>query len=172
MRGKYTKKSPAKGTVIVKDVLLMRENPVRENIKFHELEVPSIPGDYEVVQYWRPSHGNLYMNRDSLRRVMRFKGGFGWVGGYVPYMDVVPYKHLRLKVRNVSGNYNNGFWLELKHDKDQLLGKKIWVQLKGSYEWHTVRMRVPENIDQVFNYLAISDPLNDFELSSIVFEYE
>ncbi len=172
LRGKYTKKPPLRGTVIVKDILLSMDNPQPKRDRFHGQEIPPVPGDYEVVQYWRPSHGNLYMSRDPDRRVIRFKGGYGWVGGYVPYVDVLPYKHVRIKVRNTSGNYNNGFFLELKHNKIHLLGKKIWIQLKGFHDWHTVRIRIPQNVEQVFNYLAISDPQNDFELSSIVFEYE
>jgi len=50
------------------------------------------------------------------------------------------------------------------------------VTIPGDSEWHVIQVKIPKDdgggITRTVNYLAISDPIGDFELSSITFSNE
>jgi len=174
MKGKF-KEHSRHSTVRIKDIKLFKNRPVVEKTFGAFEPVTPAPGDIEVVQYWKLSHGDLITHKDHNRKVIKFKGDAGWKGGYIPYVNTQDYQFMNLKVRNLRPR-TSGFYFELKREEDALFGDKIWVTIPGDSEWHVIQVKIPKDdgqeITRTVNYLALSDPIGDFELSSITFSNE
>lgn len=123
-------------------------------------------GDFELMRYWRMSHGSLPFERSDESAAYRFSGGLGWRGGYVPYTDMAKFDYLYVKVKNL-GERRNVFNIELKHENDQLFGFKVPVRLPKDKDWHVFEIELPKDVEKPLNYLALSDPQADFELEKI-----
>lgn len=159
------------GKIVLKKIFLSRKhpfNPEEDKKKINPLEVPKPSGDVEVMQYWRMSHGEMTVLKDEARNVYTFPGGRGWKGGYLPYISLDKYRFLHLKIRNRSSKCNC-FYLELKNENNQILTKKMAVKLAGNKLWHTYEIPLPNDLSAPLNYVAFSDPLGTYELSSVSF---
>ncbi|MDP8216668.1 MAG: hypothetical protein P9L98_05065 [Candidatus Kaelpia imicola] len=158
------------GVICLNNILITKEHPFLEQIDTSEI-VPVVEGGNEIVQYWSPSHGNLDIIEDNNRDVIRISntyGAPGWRGGYISPTDISGYGIMVIKVRNISGKPNS-FYIELKNEQDNILGKKRRINLPSDFEWHIISINIPWLISKPANYLAISDPECSFELSSIAF---
>lgn len=167
LKGKYAKNA-REGIVVIKDIALSVEPPEGYTPDPEIQPVPAVDGDMELVQYWVPSHGDLSVNRDWKRHVVRLDGGAGWRGGPVPYMDMEGYKKMHVKARNLSGRPNH-FSLEIKNDSESLFGGKRMINLPMDERWHIITLEVEDIPEGLINYLAVSDPAGPFEISSISF---
>jgi hypothetical protein len=165
--GEFTR-GGREGTIALKEITLYKKFP------FAGVPEPSLKGqpldntELELIRYWRLSHGDLPFQRDPLRGGYRFSGGLGWRGGYIPYTNLSRFRYLYIKARNVSDNGCGCFYVELKHESDQLLGEKIPVHMPPDRKWRVYEIPIPPHIRYTFNYIAISDPFADFELGSLL----
>lgn len=161
------------GEITLREVYLSRHHPFQKESKEDPEEssdeaVASAIGDVEAIQYWRTSHGDLTVTKDEPRNVYQFPGGKGWKGGYLPYISLDKFRFLHIKVRNMSG-VCNCFNIELKNEDNQILGKKYPIKLAANNQWYTYEIKIPMDLETPLNYLAFSDPIGKFELSSISF---
>lgn len=136
-----------------------------------EKESRYAPGEFELLSYWRPSHGGLPFYKNVAKAFFHFSGGAGWRGGYIPYTNLSKFNYLYLRVRSLQEGCNC-FYVELKHEGNQLLRYKVPIHIRPDKEWHTFEIQIPENIRETFNYFAISDPFSAFELGSILLSRE
>lgn len=125
-------------------------------------------GDVEVIQYWRTSHGTLEVGKDENAKTFVFPGKRGWKGGYLPYIALDKFRYLHIRARNLSRTCNC-FYLELKNENNEILGQKFPVKMSSNRKWYTFEVRLPDDLKTPLNYLAFSDPLGEFEISSIAF---
>ncbi len=156
------------GMICLKDITLHK--------KFPFTDVPEPPyrnalqdnTELELIRYWRLSHGSLSFQQNPLRATYRFGRGLGWRGGYIPYTNLSKFRYVYIKVRNDSDENCNCFYVELKHESDQLLGEKIAIHIPQDRQWHIFEIPIPAHIRYTFNYIAISDPYAEFELGSLL----
>ncbi len=151
------------GHVVVESIRLARKHP------FLSIKTPARTStqtsEMPILKFWRLSHGNMSYHENTATETLRFDGGFGWRGGYVPYTDINRYRYLYLKIRSKSGACNC-LNLEVKHESNQLLGRKTTLSLDPSGKWQTFEIKIPESKKQAFNYFAISDSVGPFEIAS------
>ena len=153
------------GTVKILKLMLTKKNP--SNIPEVEEESRIAPGEFELIRYWRPAHGGLVFYKDDPKSILRFSAGAGWRGGYIPYTNLSKYKYLYLRARSLDAGCNC-FYMELKHEGTLLMRYKLPIHMARDEEWHIYEIAIPEEIQQTFNYFAISDPFKQFELGSIL----
>lgn len=154
-----------KGTIRIKDMTLFAELPPGEKISEKGSGLIRTAAG-ELIQYWRPSHGDKPFKRSFSSNSYEFPGGPGWRGGYMPYTDMSQFRYLRIKIRSVTDTCNCTN-LEIKKEDTFLMGFKIPVKLDPDGEWKTVEVKIPEGLLDPLNYFAISDPIGAFEISSI-----
>ncbi len=154
-----------RGTVKIKDIELLKSAP--EGVKVEKSSKATLADSSELIQYWRPSHGTLPFKRSFGETQYQFSSGLGWRGGYMPYTDMSQFKFLRIKARSLQADGCNCFNIEIKHEDTLLLNFKVPVKLPPSEDWTTIEIKIPENLRDPLNYFAISDPIGEFEMSSI-----
>jgi len=155
------------GTIQIQKLSLTRISP-SEAV---EQASRQAPGEFELLSYWRPSHGGLPFYKNDAKSFFHFSGGAGWRGGYIPYTNLSKFNYLYLRVRSVQEGCNC-FYVELKHEGSQLLRYKLPVHIRPDKQWHVFEIPIPEGIRQTFNYFALSDPYGPFELGSILLSNE
>ncbi len=158
------------GDIRIRNIRLTRENPLQPKATHFELAKIKAPvlGDVEVIQYWRTSHGTLDVGKDDWLQNYHFPGKRGWKGGYLPYIALDKFRFFHIKARNLSRKCNC-FYAEIKNEEQQIMGKKFPVKMASNRKWYTFESELPEDVKVPLNYLAFSDPLGDFEISSISF---
>jgi hypothetical protein len=156
------------GTIRLKDITLYKKFPFTDVPEPPYVNTPQDDAELELIRYWRLSHGNLSFQKDMLRGTYRFSGGSGWRGGYIPYTNLSKFRYIYIKVRNATDKSCQCFFIELKHESDQLLGEKIPLFIPPDREWHIYEIPIPPHIRFSFNYIAVSDPYADFELGSLL----
>ncbi len=154
-----------KGTVQIKTLDLLQNLPPGETA-VHKSSDAILKEAAEMIQYWRPSHGDKPIKRPFASNSYQFPGGRGWRGGYMPYTDMSQFRFLRVKMRNLSGNCNC-MNIEIKHEDRFQVCYKVPVRLLPDGEWVTLEIKIPEGPSEPLNYFAISDPSGEFEISSI-----
>ncbi len=156
------------GTIVLKEITLYKNFPFTDTAE-PPFEKPSQdPAELELIRYWRLSHGDLSFKKDSVRGAYLFSNGLGWRGGYIPYTNLSKFHYLYIKARNVSEKNCGCFYVELKHESDQLLGEKIPIHLPADQKWRIYEIPIPPHVRYTFNYIAVSDPYADFELGSLL----
>lgn len=169
LHGEYTMYG-REGTIEIEDIILHEKPPAfltpGERIAL-EAEEASYHG-FELINYWRVSHGDLRHTKNEYTGSFVFSGGAGWKGGYMPYTDLGKFRYLQIKVRNKSKECNR-FFVELKNEGSQLLNFKVPVLMPVSKKWQVFEIALPEqdNVAKPLNYFAVSDPYRDFEVGSI-----
>ena len=157
------------GTVCLKDISLSKKFPFPGVSELAYVEKENNNEEFELIRYWRLNHGNLPFEKDVQHGIYRFGGGSGWRGGYIPYTNLSKFNFLYIKLRNVYPKEAcNCFYIELKHEWDQLLTDKIPVHVPADQAWHVVEIPIPPHIRYAFNYLALSDPFADLEIGSLL----
>jgi hypothetical protein len=165
--GEFTR-GGREGTIVLKDIALYKKFPFTDVPEPPFVNSPADNTELELIRYWRLSHGDLPFRRDDARGTYRFSSGLGWRGGYIPYTNLSKFRYLYIKVRNVSDSSCGCFYVELKHESDQLLGEKIPVHIPADRKWRIYEIPIPPHVRYTFNYIAISDPFGDFELGSLL----
>ncbi len=165
--GEFTQVS-RDGTIVLKDIGLYKKFPFTDMPEPPVTEQLRDNTELELIRYWRLSHGDLPFLRDAQRGSYRFSGRLGWRGGYIPYTNLSRFRYLYIKVRNAVEKSCGCFYVELKHESDQLLGEKIPIHMPPDQQWRIFEIPIPANIRYTFNYIAISDPFADFELGSLL----
>lgn len=125
-------------------------------------------GDVELLQFWRTNHGAIAAEKNDENLIYKIPGGRGWKGGYLPYIVIENYRYMHVRVRNQSGSCNC-FNIEIKNEDNQLFSRKIPIKIPSNDHWYTYEIRMPQDMTVPINYLALSDPLGDFDLSSLSF---
>lgn len=156
------------GTIVLKEITLYKKFPFPDTAEPHFEDPPQDNTELELIRYWRLSHGDLPFQRDILKGIYHFSKGSGWRGGYIPYTNLSKFRYLYIKARNVSETGCGCFYVELKHESDELLGEKIPVHIPADQKWRIYEIPIPPHVRYTFNYVAISDPFSDFELGSLL----
>lgn len=156
-----------KGKIVLKDIRLTKEFPLKNIPEPLYKEFVDDKDEFELIRYWRLTHGDLAFKNDPAKGSYTFVGGLGWRGGYIPYTNLAKFHFLYLKARSVS-NGCNCFYLELKHESDELLGSKIPLHMPEGRDWRIFEVPIPQNIRPSFNYIAISDPHSGLEIGSML----
>lgn len=156
------------GTIYLKDIQLTKKFPFTDMPEppYDQQSQPS--EEFELIRYWRLSHGNLPFTKDATRGIYRFMGGLGWRGGYIPYTNLSKFSYIYIKLRNTSESSCNCLYLELKHESDQLLGDKIPIHMPADRRWHVYEIPIPQHIRYTFNYIALSDPYAEIDIGSLL----
>ena len=165
--GEFTR-GGREGTIALKEITLYKKFPFTDMAEPSFENQPQDNTELELIRYWRLSHGDLSFTKDGFRGTYRFSSGLGWRGGYIPYTNLSKFRYLYIKARNVSEKYRGCFYVELKHESDQLLGEKTPVHIPADQKWHIYEIPIPPYVRYTFNYVAISDPYTDFELGSLL----
>ncbi len=166
--GEFTR-SGRNGTIVLKEITLHKKFPFPDTPEtLFESQAKEDNTELELIRYWRLSHGDLPFRRDDPRGTYYFSGGLGWRGGYIPYTNLSKFRYLYVKARNVSEKGCGCFYVELKHESDQLLGEKTAVHMPADKKWRIYEIPIPAHIRYTFNYIAISDPFAEFELGSLL----
>jgi hypothetical protein len=165
--GEFTR-GGREGTIVLKEITLYKKFPFTDMAEPPLENQPQDNTELELTRYWRLSHGALLFNRDSRRGIYSFSSGLGWRGGYIPYINLSRFRYLYVKARSISEKNSGGFYVELKHESDQLLGEKTLIHLPADQKWRIYEIPIPPHIRFTFNYVAISDPCTDFELGSLL----
>ncbi len=166
--GDYTKFA-RQGDIRLRNIRLLHDAPGQKATEVEEKQKPDDSvGDVEVIQYWRTSHGTLDVAKDEASSTYQFPGKRGWKGGYLPYIALDKFRYLHIRARNLSRTCNC-FYLELKNEDNEILGQKFPVKMSSNRKWYTFEVRLPDDLKTPLNYLAFSDPLGEFEVSSIAF---
>ncbi|HOW59152.1 MAG TPA: hypothetical protein PLO78_05435 [Candidatus Omnitrophota bacterium] len=160
------------GTIILKEIKLHTKFPFPDLPEPSYLEKPQGNDELELIRYWRLSHGDLPFEKDAQRGIYRFTGGAGWRGGYIPYTNLSKFSFLYIKLRNAIGTSCNCFYVELKHESDQLLGDKIPIHIPADSNWHVYQIPIPPHIKYTFNYIALSDPYAALDVGSMLLTSE
>jgi hypothetical protein len=155
------------GIVRIEEIALFKDAPFKSHDPGMERTGAGAPEEFEAIRYWRLSHGSIPFSKDPVTASYRFSGGSGWRGGYIPYTNLKKFNYLYVKARNTSAERNR-FFLELKHEDNQLLEAKIPIDLPQDSDWRIFQVPLPKNIARAFNYLAVSDPSKDFELGALL----
>lgn len=156
------------GTIILKEIKLTTKFPFPDLPEPAYLEKQQASEELELIRYWRLSHGDLPFEKDARRGIYRFSGGAGWRGGYIPYTNLSKFSYLYIRVRNASASTCNCFYVELKHESDQLLGDKIPIHMPADNRWHLYEIPIPRHIKYTFNYIAFSDPYANLDMGSLL----
>ena len=165
--GEFTR-GGREGTIVLKEITLYKKFPFMDVPEPPIQNQPQDNTELELIRYWRLSHGDLPFKKDGLRGTYRFSNGLGWRGGYIPYTNLSKFRYLYIKARNVSEKNCGCFYVELKHESDQLLGEKIPVHIPADQKWRVYEIPIPPHVRYTFNYIAISDPYADLELGSLL----
>jgi len=165
--GEFTR-GGREGTIILKGITLYKKFPFTDIPEPPFENQPQDNTELEMIRYWRLSHGDLPFRKDDLLGTYHFSSGLGWRGGYIPYTNLSKFRYLYIKARNVSESGCGCFYIELKHESDQLLGEKIPVHMPADRKWRIYEIPIPPYIRYTFNYIAVSDPFADFELGSLL----
>lgn len=156
------------GTIVLKGITLYKKFPFTDVPEPPFENQPQDNTELEMIRYWRLSHGDLPYKKNGLPDIYHFSKGLGWRGGYIPYTNLSKFHYLYIKARNVSEDSCGCFYIELKHESDQLLGEKIPVHMPADRKWRIYEIPIPAHVRYTFNYIAISDPFGDFELGSLL----
>lgn len=159
------------GELHLERILLTREHPLKEAALTPTENIPQRPEEFEAIRYWRLSHGSIPFVKYPGKGSYRFSGGQGWRGGYIPYTNLKKFNYIYLRARNVSGK-NNHFFIEFKYEDNQLLTTKVPIVLPAGSDWSIFEIKTPKDTKQTFNYLAVSDAAEEFELSSVLLTQE
>ena len=165
--GEFTR-GGREGTITLKDITLYKKFP------FTDMKEPPVASqsldntEFELIRYWRLSHGDLSFKKNAARGTYLFTTGLGWRGGYIPYTNLSKFRYLYVKARNISDKSCGCFYVELKHESDQLLGGKTPIHMPPDQKWRVYEIPIPAHIRYTFNYIAVSDPYADFELGSLL----
>ncbi len=159
------------GEIRLEKILLTRTDPFKEAEMAPTDNILQRPEEFEVIRYWRLSHGSIPFLKYPGKGSYRFSGGQGWRGGYIPYTNLKKFNYIYLRARNVSGK-NNNFFIEFKYEDNQLLTTKVPVVLSTDSDWSVFEIKIPKDTGQTFNYLAVSDAAGEFELSSVLLTQE
>jgi len=156
------------GTIILREITLHKKFLFPDTPETLLEKQPQDDTELELIRYWRLSHGDLPFKKDGQRGIYHFSNGLGWRGGYIPYTNLSKFRYLYIKARNVSEKSCGCFYVELKHESDQLLGEKIPIHMPADQKWRIYEIPIPPHVRYTFNYIAISDPFSDFELGSLL----
>ncbi|MBP6993607.1 MAG: hypothetical protein KBC90_18985, partial [Spirochaetes bacterium] len=156
------------GTVVLKDITLFKKFPFPDMTEPPAEAHGADDTEFELIRYWRLSHGALPFTKNAGRGTYRFTNGLGWRGGYIPFTNLSKFRYLYVKARNVSDKSCGCFYVELKHESDQLLGGKTAIHMLPDKEWRVYEIPIPPHVRYTFNYVAVSDPYADFELGSLL----
>jgi len=159
------------GEIRLEKILLTRDHPLQKGAAPPGENISGRPEEFEVIRYWRLSHGSIPFIKNPGKGSYRFSGGQGWRGGYIPYTNLNKFNYIYLRARNVSGR-NNIFFIEFKYEDNQLLTTKVPVVLGTDSDWSVFEIKIPKDTKQTFNYLAVSDAAGEFELSSVLLTQE
>lgn len=153
------------GRVEIRSLKLEKTNPMlQQRSQLAPAALPEVSAEMPILRFWRLSHGDMAYRANAEKGSLVFEGGRAWRGGYVPYSDLSKFRYLYLKIRNRSGKPNL-FSLEMKHELNQILGKKVFLHLDASDQWRYYQISVPQKKNSVFNYMAVSDADGAFEIS-------
>lgn len=156
------------GTIVLRDITLYKKFPFPDMPEPPAAEQGADDAEFELIRYWRLSHGALPFKKNAARGTYQFSNGLGWRGGYIPFTNLSKFRYLYIKARNVTEKSCGCFYVELKHESDQLLGGKTPIHMPSDKEWRVYEIPIPPHIRYTFNYIAISDPYADFELGSML----
>lgn len=158
------KKFGRHGRVVIESVKLARKHPFLNEKPQNDFWVEGAK-EIPILKFWRLTHGDMPFQANPWKGSLVFDGGLGWRGGYVPYTDVRKYRYLYLKIRNKTDSCNC-LNLEMKHELNQILGKKVTLMLDPSGKWQYFEIEIPYKNKLSFNYLALSDSIGKFEIGS------